>query len=108
MRISAPEKLFYKIRDVSRLTGIPHYVLRYWEKEFSFLRPRKGRGGQRIYEKHDMEMIWKIKRALYEEGYTITGARKKLGRKTRSAGDLFLTIERVKKELQSILETIKK
>jgi DNA-binding transcriptional MerR regulator len=77
--VPLPEKLFYKIGEVSRLTGVEPYVLRYWETEFPFLRPRKSRSGQRLYVKKDIELILEIKRLLYEEKYTIEGVRKRLG-----------------------------
>jgi len=72
-----PEKLFYKIGEVTRITGVEAYVLRYWETEFSFLKPRKSRSGQRVYVKKDIELINQIKSLLYEERYTIEGVRKK-------------------------------
>lgn len=72
-----PEKLFYKIGEVTRITGVEAYVLRYWETEFSFLKPRKSRSGQRVYVKKDIELINQIKNLLYEERYTIEGVRKK-------------------------------
>lgn len=72
-----PEKLFYKIGEVGRLTGVEPYVLRYWESEFPFLRPRKSRSGQRLYVKKDIELILEIKRLLYEERYTIEGVKKR-------------------------------
>ncbi len=75
------EKLFYKIGEVSLITGLEAYVLRYWETEFSFLRPKKSRGGQRVYLKKDVETILQIKRMLYQEGFTIAGARKRLSRR---------------------------
>ena len=74
-----PEKLFYKIGEVSRVVGVESYVLRYWETEFSFLNPRKSKSGQRIYAKNDVDLILKIKHLLYEEKYTIDGVRRKLG-----------------------------
>ncbi len=74
-----PDKIFYKIGEVSRLVGVEAYVLRYWETEFSFLNPRKGKTGQRIYAKNDVDLIKKIKHLLYEEKYTIDGVRRKLG-----------------------------
>lgn len=76
---SYPDKLFYKIGEVSRIVDVEPYVLRYWESEFSFLRPRKSRSGQRVYIKKDLELIIEIKRLLYTERYTIEGVRKKLG-----------------------------
>jgi len=75
------EKIFYKIGEVSLITGLEPYVLRYWETEFPVLRPRKSRGGQRVYRRKDLENILRIKQMLYSEGYTISGARKALGRK---------------------------
>jgi DNA-binding transcriptional MerR regulator len=75
-------KLFYKIGEVSAITGLESYVLRYWETEFPILHPRKSRGGQRVYLKKDVETILRIKEMLYDEGYTIAGARKVLGRRT--------------------------
>ncbi|KAF0185149.1 MAG: transcription regulator protein [Nitrospirae bacterium] len=74
-----PEKLFYKIGEVSALVGVESYVLRYWESEFPSLRPRKSRSGQRIYTKKDIDLILLIRRLLYEERYTIDGVRRKLG-----------------------------
>ena len=70
------ERLFYKISEVSTITGLESYVLRYWESEFPILHPQKSRGGQRIYKKKDIETILQIKQMLYEKGFTIAGARK--------------------------------
>ncbi|HUK55672.1 MAG TPA: MerR family transcriptional regulator [Nitrospiria bacterium] len=72
------ERLFYKISEVSDITGLEAYILRYWESEFPILRPQKSRGRQRIYQKKDIETILKIKQMLYEKGFTIAGARKVL------------------------------
>jgi len=74
-----PEKLFYKIGEASRLVGVETYVLRYWESEFPFLKPRKSKAGQRTYTKRDVDLLLLIKRLLHEERYTIDGVRKKLG-----------------------------
>jgi DNA-binding transcriptional MerR regulator len=74
-----PEKLFYKIGEVSRLVGVETYVLRFWETEFPFLKPRKSKSGQRVYAKSDIDLIVHIKRLLYEEKYTIDGVRRKFG-----------------------------
>lgn len=70
------ERLYYSIGEVSQLTGLEKYVLRYWEKEFEQLKPAKNRGGNRIYTNRDIKVILMIKRLLYEEGYTIAGAKK--------------------------------
>jgi DNA-binding transcriptional MerR regulator len=74
----APEKLFYKIGEASRLVGAEASVLRYWESEFNVLSPRKGRAGQRIYSAEDIGILLLIKKLLYEDRYTIDGAKKKL------------------------------
>lgn len=71
-------KLFYRIGEVAKITGIKSHVLRYWESEFSMLRPRKNRSGQRIYEKRDIDLICTIRELLYTQRYTIPGAHKKL------------------------------
>jgi|WetSurMetagenome_2_1015567.scaffolds.fasta_scaffold1038437_2 DNA-binding transcriptional MerR regulator len=72
------EKLYYSISEVAQITGLEAYVLRFWEKEFPMLRPRKNKGGNRHYQKRDIELINQIKQLLYEENFTIAGARKKL------------------------------
>ena len=74
-----PDKLFYKIGEVSKIVGVEPYVLRYWETEFNFLKPRKNKSGQRVYIKKDVELLLAIKKLLYQERYTIEGVRKRLG-----------------------------
>ena len=71
-------KLFYKIGEVCDLTDTQPYVLRFWESEFPQLAPQKNRSGQRIYRRDDIELILKIKRLLYEQEFTIAGARRQL------------------------------
>ena len=78
MEAGIPDKLFYKIGEVSRLAGVEAYILRYWESEFPALSPRKNRGGQRVYLQKDLDLVLRIKKMLHEEGFTIAGARKKL------------------------------
>ena len=68
-----PDKLFYKIGEVSKIVGVEPYVLRYWETEFNFLKPRKNKSGQRVYIKKDVELLLAIKKLLYQERYTIEG-----------------------------------
>lgn len=70
-----PDKLYFKIGEVARLCEVPAYVLRFWESEFPQLKPNKGGTGQRLYRRKDVEMAVRIKRLLYDEGYTIPGAR---------------------------------
>jgi DNA-binding transcriptional MerR regulator len=72
-----PDKLFYKIGEVSRIADVEPYVLRYWETEFSFLKPRKNKSGQRVYVRRDLELVLEIKKLLYDDRYTIEGVRKK-------------------------------
>ena len=72
------ERLFYRIGEVSRITGLKPHVLRYWESEFKAVKPHKGGSLQRLYRKKDLDLILKIKRLLHEEGFTIAGARKRL------------------------------
>jgi len=73
-----PDKLFYKIGEVCQYTDTQPYVLRFWESEFPTLAPEKNRSGQRIYSREDIELVLKIKKLLYDEEYTIAGARKQL------------------------------
>ncbi|MEW5975561.1 MAG: MerR family transcriptional regulator [Acidobacteriota bacterium] len=76
--IEIPNKLFFRIGEVCKLLGLEPYVLRFWEKEFPSLSPTKGANGRRMYRKKDVEMVVTIKRLLYENGFTIAGARRVL------------------------------
>ena len=73
-----PNKLFFKIGEVCEITDTQPYVLRYWESEFPALAPAKNSSGQRIYRRRDIETVLRIKQLLYEEGFTIAGAKKRL------------------------------
>lgn len=86
--VSIPEKLFFKIGEVCDIVGIQAHVLRYWESEFPMLAPQKNRAGQRTYRKRDVEMVLRIKELLYDEMYTIPGARKRLAADVRGASKL--------------------
>lgn len=72
------EREFYRIGDVSRLTNLKPFVLRYWETEFPMLEPVKSPNGHRLYRQQDVELVLRIKRLLYDEGFTIAGARRHL------------------------------
>jgi DNA-binding transcriptional MerR regulator len=74
-----PTKLYYKIGEVCKILGVEAYVLRYWETEFPALSPQKNRSGQRTYRPKDIELLLQIRKLLYEDGFTIAGARKQLG-----------------------------
>lgn len=80
-----PEKLYYKIREVCEIVGVEAHVLRFWETEFPSLSPPKSKSGQRTYRPKDIELLLRIRNLLYEEGYTIAGARKRLGAGSRAA-----------------------
>lgn len=102
------EKLFYKISDVCKLTGLEPYVVRFWETEFPTLHPKKSKGNQRVYIKKEIALIQEIKYLLYEEKMTIAGARKRLrksSKKIREA-DANQTLHFVKKELEDLLHLL--
>jgi DNA-binding transcriptional MerR regulator len=119
-KLPVPDKLFYKIGEVSKITGVESYVLRYWETEFPFLKPRKNKSGQRVYTKKDLDLILHLKKMLYQDRYTIEGARKKLSEgtikisepkvvsdvETKSSGDPAKAIGLVKKRLKDILDQL--
>jgi DNA-binding transcriptional MerR regulator len=108
------EKRYYRIGEVSRITGIKAYVLRYWESEFRWMSPAKSRSKQRLYRRRDIDTILLIKKLLYEDRYTIEGARKRLrelgvGRVREGRQlDLHLDVDprsqfrRIRQELQQI------
>ena len=79
-----PEKLYFRIGEVARLCRLPAYVLRFWETEFSQLKPVKSSTGQRMYRHKDVESVLRIKKLLYEEGFTIAGARQHLRAEIKS------------------------
>jgi DNA-binding transcriptional MerR regulator len=126
-----PDKLYFRIGDVARLAGIKPYVLRFWETEFPVLGPKKSGTGHRLYRRKDVEMVLEIKRLLYEERFTIEGARKFLetrakpepapvaakssGRK-RMQGDLFVAdraadltrmFDKIREELRAVAALLK-
>jgi DNA-binding transcriptional MerR regulator len=84
--VAIPEKLFFKIGEVCELAGVQAHVLRYWESEFTMLAPQKNRAGQRVYRKRDVEIALRIKELLYEDQYTIAGAKKRLANDLRAGG----------------------
>ncbi|HWR35865.1 MAG TPA: MerR family transcriptional regulator [Clostridia bacterium] len=114
--ITVPDKLYFRIGEVAKLSRLPAYVLRFWETEFPQLKPSKGSTGQRMYRRRDVENVLVIKKLLYEEGYTIAGAREKLKadvRITRSQPVLPFpkkapaeSLKRVRHGLKEILEIL--
>jgi len=94
-------KMYYSISEAARLVGVEPYVLRFWEKEFPQIRPKKNRAGNRIYRPEDVKKVNRIKRLLHDEGYTIEGARKLLRQGGETAG-LGPGSDEVKKVLRDI------
>ncbi len=80
--LQIPNKLYFRIGEVSEITGVQPYTLRHWEMEFPTLSPKKNESGQRLYRKEDIEMVHTIQRLLHSEGYTTAGARRLLSAKS--------------------------
>ena len=78
MDVAIPEKQYFKIGEVSEILDVEPYVLRYWESEFKILKPTRTRARQRLYHKRDLELLMEIKHLLYDEKFTIAGAKKRL------------------------------
>ena len=76
--VQIPDRLFFKIGDVSQITGLEPYVLRYWETEFEILNPQKSKKNQRVYTQEDVQKVLLIKKLLYNERYSIEGAKRRL------------------------------
>ena len=111
MNQKIPDKLFFKIGEVAKLTGVEQHVLRYWEDEFEKLQPKKNKSGQRFYEKKDVDLIFKIQRLLYLERYTIAGAKQKMKETKKKNSQMYLGFDREsfldqKKDIISDLESI--
>jgi DNA-binding transcriptional MerR regulator len=83
MEKEIPDKLYFKIGEVSKIAELPAYVLRFWETEFSRINPKRTDSGRRLYTRKDIELILEVKHLLYERKYTIQGARKHLSSKAR-------------------------
>jgi DNA-binding transcriptional MerR regulator len=110
-----PDKLYFRIGEVARLCRLPTYVLRFWETEFPQLKPVKSNTGQRMYRKHDVESVVRIKKLLYEDGFTIAGARAQLrdeGKSTREQSTLPFPLRSstqvayIRNELEQILNIL--
>lgn len=103
-QIDLPDKLYFKVGEVSSIVGVPAYVLRFWESEFKKITPKRTDSGQRLYRKKDVETILKIKHLLYEKKFTIQGARQYL--KTKPAKpkgpSSAITLREIRMELNKI------
>lgn len=109
-----PDRLYYRIGEISRYTGLEPYVLRYWETEFEQLAPQKSGSRQRLYRREDVDLILRLKELLHEEGFTIEGAKKYLARKRARAADrnglpdgIRDELRAVRKELASVIDMLK-
>ncbi len=112
--VEIPDKLYFKIGEVASIAGVEAYVLRYWESAFKEISPVKSRTNQRLYRKRDIETVLWIKQLLYQEGFTIEGAKKKL-RENPSSDQLALPmnngkltgfLKKLQKELEELLKIL--
>ena len=110
-----PDKLYFRIGEVASLCRLPAYVLRFWETEFPQLKPVKSSTGQRMYRKRDVESVVRIKKLLYEDGFTIAGARAQLREETKSERNQTtlpfpvkpaVNVAHLRNELQHILQIL--
>jgi DNA-binding transcriptional MerR regulator len=109
--IEIPEKRYFRIGEVSAITGIEPYVLRYWETEFPKINPARSRSGQRLYRRRDIETILRIKDLLYQKRFTIAGAKRYLQQHRRKPGVAAanrqpLTLEQLRAELLAIRDLL--
>lgn len=104
-----PDKLFYRIGEVSRIAGVPASVLRFWESEFPRIKPHRTDTGQRVYRRNDVELILTVKQLLYEEKFTIKGARQHLNVKSRTPSTLPQSelVHEIRCELKQIWDLLK-
>jgi DNA-binding transcriptional MerR regulator len=105
MRKKTSARLYYSITEVAGMTGVPAHVLRYWETEFKALRPKKNRAGNRIYRSGDIKLILLIKKLLYEDGFTIAGAKRKL---PHAKGDPEVQKQSRKGKRDDVLESLRR
>ncbi len=107
-----PAKRYFTIGEVSELCGVKPHVLRYWEQEFTQLKPLKRRGNRRYYQHHEVLLIRRIRELLYEHGFTINGARNRLEEPGAAKGQMTMTVPQpispasLRKELKSILKML--
>ncbi len=115
MKPEIPDKLYFKIGEVSKLVGVAQHVLRYWETEFPSIRPQRAGSQQRLYRRVDIEMVFIIKALLHQQGYTIAGAKKRLAQEQKkgvaenleqSHETIAAHLSQIKSELQEIEELV--
>ena len=103
--VSIPDKLYFKIGEVSKITGVEPYILRYWESEFKLVKPYRTKSNQRLYRKKDVEAVLKIKKMLYEDKFTIAGAKRKL--KDPTTDEKQLSLDFSQQKYQELIKDIK-
>ena len=103
-----PDKLYFKIGEVSSITDLPPYVLRFWESEFPSIRPKRSGSGQRLYKKKDIEMIFQIKHLLHHEKFTVKGARRHLSQTQKKKGPTAsaVSLDEIRTELKNIRDML--
>ena len=104
MSIDIPDKLFFKIGEVAEITKLEPHVLRYWESEFGLIKPDKSGAGQRVYRRKDIETIFEIKKLLYEERFSIEGAKKRLLKKYKISDNSERILDTIKELKRDLLE----
>jgi DNA-binding transcriptional MerR regulator len=108
-----PTKRYFTIGEVSELCGVKPHVLRYWEQEFNQLKPAKRRGNRRYYQHHEVMLVRRIRELLYEQGFTIIGARNRLGSETPASSPANpepsseLSLTEVRREIEAILDILR-
>ncbi|MBI1908646.1 MAG: MerR family transcriptional regulator [Deltaproteobacteria bacterium] len=114
-QVKIPDKLYFKIGEVAKIFSLEPYVLRYWETEFKEIEPIKSRAGQRLYRKKDVETVSTIRRLLYDEGFTIEGARRRIRELAKQPqmhidfadGVSKKTLEKVRSELEELAKILR-
>ena len=106
MATDIPDKQYFKIGEVAEIAGVEPYVLRYWETEFKAIRPEKTRSNQRLYRRRDVEMVLQIKRLLYDEGFRIDGAKRRL--REMSGEEPPMVAQKLAAELRDALDELEK
>lgn len=103
-----PDKLYFKIGEVSKIAGLPAYVLRFWESEFSGIRPKRTPTGHRLYRRSDVESILEIKELLHKKRFTLEGARKRLAakKKPKTGSSSIELLEKIRDELKDIRDLL--
>ena len=103
-----PDKLYFRIGEVSKIADTPAYVLRFWETEFAKIRPKRTEAGQRLYTRREIELILKIKHLLYEKKFTIQGARQHLSTRSRKkkapAKEMLTNLHQELKSIRNLLD----